>query len=122
MRVLVCDDNADAADTLALLLRAHGHDVKVFYEGRACVREALEWRPSVAFLDIEMPEISGYAVARQLRVALGAAVLLVAVTGYIGSDDKSASLEAGFDTHLTKPAPLDRVLTLAATASRPGPD
>jgi CheY-like chemotaxis protein len=100
MRVLVCDDNADAPDTLAVALQMHGHDVKVFYDGQDCLNEALNWKPAVAFLDIGMPRINGYDMARQLRDALGPGILLVAVTAYNNARALNASREAGFDMHL----------------------
>jgi len=100
VKVLVCDDNVDGADTLAVLLRSHGHDVRVFYAGGACLREALDWKPAIAFLDIGLPDMTGYGVARQLRAAFGADVLLVAVTGYDSTEDRTVSAEAGFDMHL----------------------
>ena len=114
MRVLVCDDNSDAADILAMVLRMHGHDVKVFYDGQGCLNEALEWKPSVAFLDIGMPRVDGYTLARQLRANLGATVLLVAVTAYTSAEATQASLEAGFDMHLPKPPVLDQIVRIAA--------
>ncbi len=115
---MVCDDNADGADTLALLLRSHGHDVKVFYTGGACLREALDWKPAIAFLDIGLPDMTGYGVARQLRASFGADVLLVAVTGYDSTEDRTVSAEAGFDLHLAKPVELDRLVSIAAIGSR----
>ena len=118
MRVLVCDDNVDGADTLAVLLRSHGHDVKVFYAGGVCLHEALEWKPAIAFLDIGLPDMTGYGVARQLRGKFGADILLVAVTGYDSAEDRTVSAEAGFDMHLAKPVKLDRLVSIAATGSR----
>jgi DNA-binding response OmpR family regulator len=117
MRVLICDDNADAADTLALLLRTHGHDVKVFYDGDSCLKEALDWGPSVAFLDIGLPGLTGYGVARHLRAKFGAKVLLVAVTGYTRAEDRTVSFEAGFDMHLAKPVEPERLVAIAARSS-----
>lgn len=118
MRVLVCDDNVDGADTLGMLLHSQGHEVKVFYEGGTCLREALDWKPAIAFLDIGMPDMTGYAVARQLRAKYGAEILLVAVTGYGTTEDRTVSFESGFDMHLVKPAQPDRIVSIAATRSR----
>ena len=118
MRVMVCDDNVDGADTLGMLLRSQGHEVKVFYEGGTCLREALDWKPALAFLDIGMPDMTGYAVARQLRAKYGAEILLVAVTGYGTTEDRTVSFESGFDMHLVKPAQPDRIVSIAATRSR----
>lgn len=118
MRVLVCDDNPDAADTLAVVLRLHGHDVRVFYEGRTCLREALEWKPAIAFLDIGMPGVTGHGVARQLRGTFGADILLVAVTAYGSTEDRTVSFESGFDMHLVKPVKMDRLVAIAASGAR----
>lgn len=118
MRVLVCDDNVDGADTLAVLLRSHGHDVKTFYSGGACLKGALDWKPAIAFLDIGLPDMSGYGVARQLRRKFGADILLVAVTGYDSTEDRTVSAESGFDMHLGKPVELGRLVSIAATGSR----
>jgi len=117
MRVLICDDNADAADTLAMLLRAHGHDVKVFYDGGTCLNEALAWRPAIAFLDIGIPGITGYGIARQLRAKFGSKIVLVAITGYTRQEDRTVSFEAGFDMHLAKPVEPARLVAIAASAS-----
>jgi CheY-like chemotaxis protein len=114
VRVLVCDDNVDAADILGILLRAQGHDVKVVYDGLACVRAAMEWKPMVAFLDIGMPDVSGFDIAQQLRKHLGRAIRLVALTAYTGIECRQQASRAGFDVHLTKPAPFDRIVALAA--------
>ena len=104
-RVLVVDDNPDAAESLALLLRVEGHEVRTAHDGPAALKAATEFQPEVIFLDIGLPRVSGYEVARQLREQLGLKkVLLVAVTGYGQEEDRRRSREAGFDAHLTKPA------------------
>jgi DNA-binding response OmpR family regulator len=118
VKVLVCDDNVDGADMVGVLLRSHGHDVKVFYAGGACLREALEWKPAIAYLDIGLPDMTGFGVARQLRGKFGADILLVAVTGYDSTEDRTVSAEAGFDLHLAKPVHLDRLVSIAAAGSR----
>jgi CheY-like chemotaxis protein len=118
MKVLVCDDNVDGADTLAVLLRSHGHDVKVSYAGGTCLREALEWKPAIAFLDIGLPDMTGYGIARHLRANFGSDIMLVAVTGYDTTEDRTVSAEAGFDLHLAKPVQLDRLVSIAATGPR----
>ncbi|HVK10167.1 MAG TPA: response regulator, partial [Gemmataceae bacterium] len=103
-RVLVVDDNADAAETLAWLLRVAGHDVLTAYEGRSAVDLAPAFRPEVVLLDIGLPGIDGYEVAARLRrqPELREA-LLVAVTGYGQDEDRRRAREAGFDEHLIKP-------------------
>jgi two-component system CheB/CheR fusion protein len=120
-RVLVVDDNGDAADSLGTLLRRAGHDVKVVRDPRLAVDLALEFRPDVALLDIGMPGIDGYELARQLRERLdGRSLHLIALTGYSGHADQQRALQAGFDEHLTKPAPLGTILDfIAAAASAP---
>jgi len=105
--VLVVDDNADAAESLALLLSLWGHQARVAYDGPAALRLAREHRPDVVFLDLNLPGLSGYAVARRLRQEPGLAeTLLVAVTGF-GEEEDGRSHEAGIDLHLTKPVDID---------------
>jgi CheY-like chemotaxis protein len=102
-RVLVADDNRDAAETLAMLLRLSGHEVHVAHSGARALALALQVRPHVGVLDIGMPDIDGYDVARKLRREdWGGGILLIAVTGW-GQEDKRKAEAAGFDRHLTKP-------------------
>lgn len=103
-RILVVDDNADAATALALLLRAMGHEVFVAHEGRAALADLSRIRPDIALLDIAMPDMSGYELARQIRSRVGAAVRIVALTGFGLAEDRARALEAGFDQHMVKPA------------------
>lgn len=104
-RVLVVDDNADAALSLGELLRLNGHEVCVAFDGPEAVDAAREFRPRVVLLDIGLPGLNGYEVARQLRAQpAGSSLLLVAVTGYGQPQDRARSREAGIDFHLTKPA------------------
>jgi CheY-like chemotaxis protein len=102
-RVLVVDDNADAAKALEHLLRAMGHEVFVAFDGTSALRQLSAARPDVALLDITMPDMSGYDLARQIRGVLGAAVRLVALTGFGLPEDRARALEAGFDQHMVKP-------------------
>jgi PAS domain S-box-containing protein len=116
-RVLVADDNRDAADSLAMMLRLAGHEVHATHDGREAV-EAAEWfRPDVAFLDIGMPRLNGLDAARLIREEpWGREVVLVAVTGWGQEEDKRRAAEAGFDGHLTKPvAPADLQSLLQST-------
>jgi PAS domain S-box-containing protein len=116
MRVLVVDDNVDAADTLDELLTALGHEVAVAYDGVAALELARSWRPTVAVLDIGLPVMDGYELARRLRDQLGPAPLrLIAVTGYGQEADRVRAREAGFDHHLVKPIALDALVLLLAT-------
>lgn len=103
LRVLVADDNRDAADSLQRILRLYGHDVRVAYDGSAAVRLGEEFGPRVAILDIGMPGTNGYEVARTLRRRSGPQVTLVALTGWGQEADRRRASEAGFDFHLTKP-------------------
>ena len=103
-RVLVADDNKDAADALAMLLELSGHEVRVAHGGRAALSLAQTFRPDVAILDIGMPDLSGYDVAAQLRrEPWGGAIVLIALTGWGRDDDRQRSTNAGFDQHMTKP-------------------
>jgi PAS domain S-box-containing protein len=115
-RVLVADDNRDAADSLAALLRLAGHEVSVAYDGEAALAEYTRWGPDAALLDIGMPRRSGYEVAAEIRNRPGgAAVMLVAVTGWGQTKDRSTAIAAGFDHHLTKPVDPERVQELLAS-------
>jgi CheY-like chemotaxis protein len=114
-RVLLVDDNVDGADTLARLLAAHGHDVRVFHEPVAALAAVPAFLPDMAVLDIGLPVLDGYEVARRLRVLLdGHPCQLVALTGYGLDADRERSAEAGFDRHLVKPVNPDLVVRLAA--------
>ncbi len=116
-RVLVVDDNADAAETLAALLQVRGYEVRVAGDGPAALAAAPQFRPEVVFLDIGLPGMDGYAVARSLRAAPGGAALrLVALTGYGQEDDRRRSAEAGFDEHLVKPVAPEVLLRSLAAA------
>jgi PAS domain S-box-containing protein len=115
-RVMVVDDNPDAAESLALLLELQGHEVRTAHDGPGAVTLAQGFGPEVAIVDIGLPGISGYEVARRIRAQDGGRrMLLVALTGWGQAQDKLAALEAGFDRHLTKPvAPeqLDELFSL----------
>jgi signal transduction histidine kinase/ActR/RegA family two-component response regulator len=103
-RVLVVDDNRDLAESLGMVLRLWGHDVKVVYDGPGALAAAREYRPDVIFLDIGLPGLDGYEVARRLRGPLGFRdARVVAITGYGREEDRRKAREAGFDMHLTKP-------------------
>jgi signal transduction histidine kinase/ActR/RegA family two-component response regulator len=103
-RVLVIEDQSDAADSLADVLRLAGHEVHVARDGADGLRRAREARPDAVLCDIGLPGIDGYEVARRLRADGHATTLLVALTGYALPDDLRRAREAGFDAHLTKPA------------------
>ena len=107
--MLIVDDNRDAADTLSMYLRAKGHDVRVAYDGVEGLGAAMAFKPQVVLLDIGLPKIYGYEVAREIREKFGAAVLIIAVTGYGQEEDRRRSREAGFDYHFTKPVDLNEL-------------
>jgi PAS domain S-box-containing protein len=112
-RVLIADDNRDAAETLAMLLQMDGHEVTVVHNGKDALEALSTLQPEVALLDIGMPELSGYDVARRVRQgSLGRAVTLIAVTGWGQDRDKTQALAAGFNHHFTKPVDTDRLREL----------
>jgi signal transduction histidine kinase len=118
-RVLVVDDNQDAADSLSLLLEMLGHQVRTAHDGAEALRVAREFHPEVAVLDLGMPGLSGYAVARQLRgEPWGGELLLIALTGWGQEEAKHRTREAGFDYHVVKPLDADALHTLLVSAKQ----
>jgi two-component system CheB/CheR fusion protein len=126
LRILVADDNIDAAESLAMLLRMHGHAVAVVHDGLGAVRHAAQWRPDVVLLDIAMPGLNGYEAARRIRAAAGREMpTVIALTGWGQDEDRKRSAEAGFDHHLVKPVDpgaLAAILSSAAERRRPASD
>ena len=115
-RILVVDDNRDAADMLGSLLTTHGHEVVVAYDAAAALREAAGFKPDVGLLDIGMAGMDGYELARRLRGDRQLRRLfLVAITGWGQEEDRRRALSAGFDAHLTKPADPDAIAALLAS-------
>jgi CheY-like chemotaxis protein len=116
-RVLVCDDNVDGAESLALMLGLLGHEVRTVHDGPAALATVRNWRPDAVLLDIGLPGMSGYEVARQMRSDpnLRDDLLLVAVTGWGTQDDQRRSAAAGFDQHLTKPVEATALESLLAS-------
>ncbi|WP_158501558.1 CHASE domain-containing protein [Vitiosangium sp. GDMCC 1.1324] len=116
-RVLVVDDNVDAAELLGEVLEMDGHHVTVVHDGTTALKCMEALQPEVVFLDIGLPGLDGYEVARRIRQGPGGEGLrLVAITGYGQATDRQRSREAGFDAHLVKPVELDRVRALVADA------
>ena len=115
-RVLVVDDNHDAAESTALLLRLSGWEVELAYDGPATLKAALAFRPDAVLLDLGLPVMDGYEVARRLRAQpFGERLVIVAASGYGQEHDRRRSAEAGFDDHLVKPLDTSRLTeTLAA--------
>ena len=112
-RVLVADDNRDAAESLAEVLRMEGHDVSLAFDGEAALQQFNEQAPEVALLDIGMPRMTGNEVASAIRSSPGgSSTLLVAITGWGQERDRAAAKQAGFDFHFTKPVNPDHVLRL----------
>jgi CheY-like chemotaxis protein len=113
-RVLIVDDNADAADSLCSLLQLSGHQVRTVYRGDQALEQIRQFCPDVVLLDIGLPDLDGYEIARRVRTELGTRrPTLVALSGWGRSSDKQQAREAGIDLHLTKPVDaetLQRVL------------
>lgn len=116
VRLLVADDNRDSADSLAMLLRVHGHDVHTAYDGVDAVNTADRLRPDAVLLDIGMPRLNGYDACRQIRQsAWGRDVLLIAMTGWGQANDRRRTVDVGFDAHLVKPVDPQELIALLAT-------
>ncbi|HUY32095.1 MAG TPA: ATP-binding protein [Pirellulales bacterium] len=116
LRVLVVDDNVDAAQSLAMLLEASGHDFRTAHDGPAALEAALDYLPDVVLLDIGMPTMDGYEVAEKMRRQPALKnVMLVSMTGYGQESDRRRSREAGFDHHLVKPADFGKLRQILAT-------
>ena len=109
-RILIADDNADALESLATLLSLNGHQVFRAPDGEAALRVVERLKPEIALLDIGMPRLDGYEVARRIRTLDGGHnIMLVALTGWGQESDRRRAQEAGFDAHLTKPVDLDKL-------------
>lgn len=118
-RVLVVDDNLDAADMLAMMLQMFGHEVRAVYSGQAALETVIEYQPDVVLLDIGLPEMNGYEVAWHLRQQPQTKdVWLIAITGYGQETDRQRSQEAGFDHHLVKPVEPQKLQYLLATLAK----
>jgi CheY-like chemotaxis protein len=112
-RVLVADDNVDAAVGLAMFLEALGYDVRTAHNGPAALDLARRWQPQAIFLDISMPLIDGDEVCRKLRQERwGKKAMIAAVTGFGMAEDRKRSFEAGFDHHLVKPVDPRSIIKL----------
>jgi len=111
LRTVVCDDATDLRELVADLLRLRGHEVAIVEDGPAAVELICREKPDVALIDIGLPDMDGYEVARQVREKLaGARPRLIAMTGYGTVNDRTAAFEAGFDAHIVKPATADQIL------------
>ena len=121
-RILVADDDEDAVLSLTLLLREEGYAVRGVYRGSEVLQAVFNFAPDVVLLDIGMPQMTGYDVARTLRERYGSArPALIAVTGRSGKSDRQQALAAGFEHHVSKPyEPRELLALLAQLARRPG--
>jgi CheY-like chemotaxis protein len=115
-RVLVADDNRDGAEIMSLLLQQYGYEVNVAHSGTEALTVAAQSTPEIAILDIGMPGMTGYEVARRIRAeAWGQRMMLIALTGWGQEEDKKKAFEAGFDHHLIKPIDPDALEALMAS-------
>ena len=121
-RILVADDNRDAAEALSLQLQFEGHDVRTAHDGVEALEVARTFEPDIVLLDLGMPKMDGYETARQLRLrSNGRRLRLIALTGWGQQQDRDRTADAGFDAHLVKPvaeAQLFRALAAAVEENR----
>lgn len=118
LRVLVVDDNVDTVLSFTMLLRASGHDVRTAYDGLTAVQAALDYQPDVVLLDIGLPVLNGYEVAKRIRQESTLRnVVLIALTGYGQETDRQEALQSGFNHHLVKPARLEQLQKILTTVS-----
>jgi CheY-like chemotaxis protein len=114
VRILLIEDDADAREVLQLSLEAGGQPTAVAASGAEGLALAESLRPDVIFVDLKLPDVDGFEVARRLRARLGRDVRLVALTGFARAVDREATAAAGFDDHLTKPVGAEAILALLA--------
>ena len=113
--MLVVDDNEDGANSLAMLIEMSGHEIRIAHDGPEALDAARQFKPEVVFLDIGLPTMDGYEVARRMREQPSlAGAILVALTGWGSEDHKRQSKEAGFDFHLTKPVEVTAIEEILA--------
>jgi DNA-binding response OmpR family regulator len=121
-RVLLVDDNLDSSEPLSLLLQAKGHQTRVAVEGEEAISVAADFLPNCVVLDLGLPGMDGFEVARRLRERHGTRVTLVALTGWAGKEVRAKAAEAGFDYHLVKPVnweELEHIVTAEGGQARP---
>jgi len=118
-RVLLVDDNADSSEPLSLLLQTRGHETRISTDGEEAIALADDFRPDCVVLDLGLPRMDGYEVARRLRERpYGAEIVLVALTGWAGKDVRTKAAEAGFDYHLVKPVNWEELERIVESAAR----
>jgi two-component system OmpR family response regulator len=116
-RVLLVDDSVDAAEAMSMLLETLGHEVRVMHDGPSALAMVDDFAPEVVILDIGLPGMSGFDVARELRTrAVTKTALLIALTGYGADSDKQEARDAGFDHHLVKPVSFTAIETVIAAS------
>lgn len=113
-RILVVDDEPDIAEALTELLEHEGHEVRAVFDGRAALDAVATFKPEVVLLDLGLPRMDGYEVAKSLRQTSGDAILIIALTGY--NKDTARLEQAGFDHHLIKPPSLRKISDLLAAS------
>lgn len=118
-RIMVIDDNKDAAESMSMLFELWGHEVKCAYDGRTALEAAAQYCPDAVFLDIGLPGMDGYEIAERLREQpQSAQTVLVAITGYGQDEDRRRSREAGIDHHLVKPVAPETLQKLLESLQR----
>jgi CheY-like chemotaxis protein len=120
VHVLIVDDYADNVNSLAMLLRFYGHEVDTALNGRSAISQARAHKPDVVLLDITMPGMDGYEVARQLRAIYHDQITIIALTANGSDEDRRRSVEAGIDRHLIKPTDPDKLEALLQELSKRG--
>ncbi len=116
-RVLLVDDSVDAAEAMSMLLETLGHEIRVMHDGPSALAMVDDFAPDVVILDIGLPGMDGFEVARQMRTrAVTKAALLIALTGYGAESDKQKARDAGFDHHLVKPVSFTAIETVIAAS------
>jgi DNA-binding response OmpR family regulator len=116
-RILMVDDNTDGVASLSMLLAMIGHETATAFDGFEAISVAKEFKPDIVLLDLDLPKLHGYEACRRIRdESWGKGMMLVAVTGLGGDDDRMKSLEAGFDMHLVKPVSAETLMVVLAAA------
>jgi CheY-like chemotaxis protein len=121
-RILLVDDDPDSSEPLSLLLQSKGHETRVATDGAQAISVADEFKPNCVLLDLGLPKMDGYEVARRLRDRpYGSDVVIVALTGWAGREIRTKAAAAGFDYHIVKPVNWDEVEKIVRGGARPAP-